>query len=181
MKKLLLIPAIAGLLGAVIPVAASAALTCPVRSSIFGTVVAVHPTEMTLDTVPGEFGRMGHIHVMSNGAHVNANGLPLRPGVFAGVYGCLTPNRRQFNAEDVTLAQNQSAYEAYPARTATIQGRVDTVRGGRFLLDSNGGHGDVWVYTNQAGLRTGQLVNVTGSFSARNQAFAATNVVVVQQ
>ena len=180
MKKLLLIPAIAGLLGAVIPVAASAALTCPVRSSIFGTVNNVHPTELTLDTVPSEFGRMGHIHVISNGAHVNANGLPLRPGVFAGVYGCLTPNHRQFNAEDITLAQNESAYEAYPARTSTIQGRIDTVRNGHFLLDSNGGHGDVWVYSNQGGFRAGQLVTVTGNFSPRDQTFTATSVAVVR-
>ncbi len=180
MKKLLLIPAVAGFLTALFPAAANAALYCPVRSSIFGTVSGVRSNELTLSSVPGEFGRMGYIHVISNGARVNANGLQLRRGVFAGVYGCLTPDRRQFNAEDVTLAPNEAAYESYPRRTVSLQGRVEAVRSGRFLMDSNGGHGDLWVYTN-APVRTGQLVGVTGSFAPRNASFEASSISVLQQ
>ncbi len=175
MKKLLLIPALAGFLFALFPAAANAALYCPLRSSIFGTIVGVRSNELTLSSVPGEFGRMGYIHIVSNGARVNAKGLQLRRGVFAGVYGCLTPDRRQFNAEDVTLAPNESAYESYPRRTASLEGRVTAVQSGRFLLNSSGGHGNVWVYTSQP-VRNGELVAVTGSFAPRNASFEASSV-----
>ncbi len=178
MKRLLFIPAIAGLLVAITPAIASANLHCPERSSIFGTVVRVHPTELTLKTIES---RMGMIHVMTQGSHVTANGLPLRPGVFAGAYGCLTVGDRQFNAEDVTLATDANAYSAYPRRTQMIQGRIDTVESGRILIDSNQGHGDVWVYTTQSGFRKGQLVNATGSFDPMDAAFKASSITVAQQ
>ena len=184
MKRLLLIPALAGLVSAIAPATASAALTCPVRSSIFGTVTAAHTNELTLLAQPSEFGRIGHIHVMLNGAHVTGNGQSLRPGVFAGVFGCLQPDHRSFMAEDVSLAANEEAYESQynqQEHTVTIAGRVDTVRNGHFLLDSNGGHGDVWVYTNQpVNVRPGSTVSVTGSFRPRDNGFVASTVQVAK-
>ena len=82
MKKLLYIPALAGLIAALLPGAANAALTCPVRSSIFGTVFNVHQAQnrFTLGSLPGEFGRMGYIHVIGSGAQLNTNGLSLQRG-----------------------------------------------------------------------------------------------------
>jgi len=180
MKKPFFFSVFATLALALVPSLALANLYCPVHSSIFGTVQRTHPTEITLKSVPSEFGRLGYIHVTISGTHVNANGLPLRPGVFAGVYGCLEPNHRAFRAEDITLATDASAYSAYPRRTVTIQGRIDTIERGHFLLDSNQGHGDVWVYTNQTGLRKGQLVSVTGSFAPEDDSFQASSINVLQ-
>ena len=184
MKKLLFIPALAGVVSLLAPSTASAALTCPVRSSIFGTVTAVHPNELTLLAQPSEFGRIGHIHVMSNGTHVNANGQPLRTGVFAGVFGCLQPDHRAFMAEDISLASSEEAYEQQynqQEHTVTIDGRVDSVQNGHFLLDANGGHGDTWVYTTQpVNVRPGSFVTVTGSFRPRDNGFVASTVNVTR-
>lgn len=80
--------------------------TC--RVSVTGTVTAVSGSnEFSMHAVTSG---VGNIHVNTSGARINTNGLALRPGVFAGVYGCYGPGRRSINASQVTLAASQSAY-----------------------------------------------------------------------
>ena len=150
----------------------AAATYCPQRSSIFGTVVEVHPDRITIHTSESA---MGDIHVMTRGAHVHANGLALAPGVYAGIYGCLSTNNAAFRAEEVTLATSANAYNGYRRRVTTLEGRVDAVQSGRVLLDTRG-HGDIWVYTSRGDLKTGELIRAVGTLDPRNSAFVATSI-----
>ena len=175
MKKYLLLPALAGLLLSIAPGVASAELYCPQRSSIFGTITGVTPTSITILTRSDD----GHVPVRITGATIHSRGLALRPGVFAGAYGCMTSRERTFVAEEVTLAPSVSAYPFDTDRAVTIEGRIDAVRDGRVLIDSNQGHGNVWVYTNRDDLRTGELIRVRGTFTPQNREFEATSVTIL--
>ncbi|HET9030283.1 MAG TPA: hypothetical protein VFN49_08900 [Candidatus Aquilonibacter sp.] len=165
------------------PHAAQAAQNCGsvARTSYFGTVTTVHPAYFTLHTNAA----IGSLHVYTHGAHVNYNGQALRPGVWAGVYGCNWRSRDGLVAEDVTLSSTQASYpgdpdDRYTSGDRVVQGRIDSVRADRILIDSGNGHGNTWVLTNGAqSFQTGELVRATGSFSQRDRAFVATNVEVM--
>jgi hypothetical protein len=146
---------------------------CAQQTSIFGTVVETNANEITVHTSES---RMGDIHVYTRGARVNSNGLVLQNGVYVGVYGCLAPNNSSFRAEEVTLARDANSYNGYHRRATVITGRIDQVETNRFLVDSNNGHGDVWIYSVRRDLRTGELVRVTGTFDPRQSAFVASTV-----
>lgn len=148
---------------------------CPQQTSIFGTVVDSHPDEVTIHTIESA---MGDIHVLTKGARVHANGLTPQPGVYVGVYGCLNPGDRSFRAQELTYSTNANSYNGYRRRASVVTGRVDTVQTGRVLVDSNNGHGDLWVYTTRTDLRNGELVRATGTFDPRNSAFVASTVVI---
>lgn len=169
-------------LACALPLAASAQGACPVReTSIFGTVRAVGANEFTLQTNS----RMGDIHVFTRGARMHANGVSLQPGVFAGVYGCLTPGDYSFRASQVTLASSASTYPStggvrYESHDTWIQGRVDAVAPGRVLIDSGHGHGDTWIRTT-APLRKGQLIQAVGHFTPFDRLFIANSVTVLAQ
>jgi hypothetical protein len=163
----------ATLAAASLPAVAKADIVCPTRISIFGTVDSVVGKMFTLDSESD----IGHIHVYFDPSQVHSHGQALKPGAFAGVYGCLAPDRRSFNGEEVTLASSANDYVgSYPRRTVTIDGRITSVASGKVLVESDDGHGNVWVFTN-ASLQRGQHVRATGSFDPRDSAFVATSVV----
>lgn len=170
-------------LAVALPIASSAQGACPVReTSIFGTVRAVGPNQFTLQTNS----RMGDIHVYARGARVNTNGVALQPGVFAGVYGCLTPGDYSFRASRVTLSSSAQTYpnaggSRYESGDTWIQGRIDAVAPGRILIDSGHGHGNTWVRTSAPGLRTGQLIQAVGRFTPGDRLFVASSVTVLAQ
>ncbi|MDP9023826.1 MAG: hypothetical protein M3N13_00440, partial [Candidatus Eremiobacteraeota bacterium] len=179
MKNSLLLPALAGLLISIAPAVASAADTfCPTRSSVYGTVASVKGDTMTIQTHKEE----GFVPVRFRGADINYRGLALRPGVYVGVFGCMVQRDRYFAGEQLTLA---TSAETYPGRhdtdagMTTIEGRIDAVRGGRVLIDSNQGHGNVWVQTNRDDLRAGQLVRAHGRFTDDNRSFVADTITIV--
>lgn len=181
----------AALLGgalAAAPHAAQAAQSCngAARTSYFGTVTTVHPSYFTLRTNSS----IGSVHVYTHGARVNYNGQSLRPGVWAGVYGCNWNARDGLIAEDVTLSSNQANYPGdpddqytnasrYTSNDRSVQGRIDEVRPDRVLIDSGSGHGDTWVVTNTNNLQTGERIQANGYFSQDDRAFIANSVSVV--
>ena len=118
---------------------------------------------------------MGYIHIDFDPARVDAHGLRMSAGTFAGVYGCLQSDGRSFQADEVTLANSANDYAGYPRRAVSFDGRITKTVSGRALLSSDDGHGDVWVYTSQA-LRPGQHVHVTGTFDPTDSAFVASAV-----
>jgi hypothetical protein len=162
----------AALVAVLFPALALADIYCPTQISIYGTVQNVNPHEFTLHTES----HMGDVHVSFDPSQVHSHGLTLRPGVFAGVYGCLNQDRRSFNGMEVTLANSPNDYDPSARHTVSFDGRITSVASGRALLQSDDGRGNVWVYTNTP-LRPGQHVHVTGSFDPLNSAFVATSVV----
>jgi len=177
-RKLLFIPALAGLLIGLAPVIVHAQTVCPQRTSIFGRVVDVHPTDFTLHTERNE---LGDIHVLTDKAHVYTGEVQLQDGVFAGVYGCLQPDHQAFRAENVTLARSANDYDGYKRKTVTIEGPVKQISSDRILISSNEGHGDAWVYTPIHGFRLGETVRVTGTFDPDDIAFVAQHITVLNK
>jgi hypothetical protein len=164
----------ATLAAALLPALADARLICPHQISIFGTVDSVSGRTFILRTTESD---LGHIPVDFDPSQVRSHGLALKRGVFAGVYGCLRPDDRSFNGEEVTLANSANDYVgSYPRRVVSFDGRITSVASGRALLKTDDGYGDVWVYTNTA-LRPGQHVRATGSFDPVDSAFVASSVV----
>jgi len=106
----------------------------PCHVSLEGTVTGViSPTEFAIQAP-----HVGNIHVYDRGARINAHGLTIQRGTFAGVYGCFGQGQRFFNAEEVTLAPSQQVYATYNRPTSAVQigpchesvfGTVTTVRG----------------------------------------------------
>lgn len=167
----------AALLGGAVaaaPHAAQAAQSCAntPRTSYFGTVTTVHPSYFTLRTDSS----IGSVHVYTHGAHINYNGQSLRPGVYAGVYGCDWESREGLIAEDITLNANRPAFTS---NDRTVQGRVDQVQTGRVLIDSGSGHGDTWIEANTSGLQNGQMIRATGYFTPGDRVFIANDVSVI--
>lgn len=164
----------------VVPATAHASTFCPVReTSIFGTIRDADPNMVTLETNS----RMGSIHVFTHGARVYANGLTIRPGVFAGIYGCLAPADRSFKASEITLATSAETYPRMHLTTGDtwISGRIDVVAPGRVQIDSGGGHGETWVQTSQQGLYVGQLIQAFGRFTSGDRTFVANKVAILRQ
>ena len=178
--KLSFIPALAGLLLTLGPSVARAdqdqPAVCPARSSIFGTIIDVHPNAFTLHT---DRNALGDIHIiLDENHHIFTNGLDIRDGVFAGIYGCLQPDHSAFHAEDVTLAENANVYNGYKRHTVKLDGNVLAVESNRILIHSE--RGDIWVYTSQSGFKTGERVRAVGTLDPVNIAFNATSVTVIR-
>jgi ribosomal protein S8E len=167
----------AAIIATVAPAAAlpgpnAVAAGAPCHVSIFGSVTAVSGRYFTLHALRSG---IGNIHVDTAGARVNTNNLSLRPGVFAGVYGCYAPQQRYFKASEVTLAANAQSYSGYQRRNVTTTGTVVKVESGRLQIRS-AGYGYLWVYTSQTGFSVGQRVTVSGSFNPMQSSLDATNV-----
>lgn len=167
----------AAIIATVAPAAAlpgpnAVAAGAPCHVSIFGSVTAVNGRYFTLHALRSG---IGNIHVDTKGARMNANSLTLRPGVFAGVYGCYAPGQRYFKASEVTLAANAQSYSGYQRRNITTTGTVVKVESGRLQIRS-AGYGYLWIYTSQTGFTVGQRVTVTGSFNPMQSSLDATSV-----
>jgi hypothetical protein len=168
--KVLAATAVAGL--SLLPLAARADVYCPVRSSIFGTVASVRPYQLTLQTT----GDLGYIHVRLDRPRTNTHGLPLRRGIFAGIYGCLEPGGQRFDAEEVTLAPSAAVYAGYAHRTYTLSGRIIGRESGRVLLQTQSEHGKVWLETDRRDLRVGEMVTAYGHFDPRDGDFEVSGI-----
>ncbi len=108
----------------------------------------------------------------------NVGGIRLRPGVYAGVWGCLPPGSRDFISEEVTISSSAATYPAQYRYAAEkiIYGRIDRVAQGRILVHATARR-DTWVYTNESGFERGQTVEVAGHFDS-NGTFVASRVTV---
>lgn len=167
----------AALLGGAIaaaPSAAQASQGCgnTPRASYFGTVTTVHPGYFTLRT----HASMGSIHVYTREAHITGNGQALRPGVWAGVYGCAWESRDGLIAENVTLSAGRPAFTS---NDRVIQGRIDAIQPGRVLIDSGSGHGDTWIEANTGGLQNGEFIRASGYFTPYDRVFVANSLAIV--
>ncbi len=172
----------AALLGAgLAPVSAEAAANCIGQkpASLYGTIESVHDGYVTLRSTS----KAGDINVNTTQAHMVDDGLSLNPGVYAGVFGCMMPDDRSFVAETITLASSAQTYPSrfrYTSPQKFVDGTVLETREGQILIRSTGGHGDVWVMTNQTGFSQGQPIHATGYFVEGDRGFIASNVAVAQ-
>lgn len=183
LSNLIRVAAATAAMAALAPLAPAAALAddeqavavaSPCHVSLFGTVKGVNPRFFTLDTL-----RSGirNIHVETAGARMNTNGLTLRRGVFAGVYGCFAPQQRFFKASEVTLASSPESYTGYARRAVTTTGTIVKVQSGQIQIH-NEDYGYLWVFTSQSGFTVGQNVTVTGSFNPVQSSLNATSITV---
>lgn len=168
------------------PIATQVAQAEPCHVSLLGPVTAViSPTEFAIEAP-----HVGNIHVYDHNARMNTHGLALRPGTFAGVYGCYGPGRRSFNAEEVTLASSQSAYASYNQPPSNVQigpchesvfGTITSVRGpdaftiqelhtSRSLYVD---HRDALTHANGVSLAPGAFVGLYGCFERAETVFKA--------
>jgi hypothetical protein len=171
----------AALLGAgLIPVSAKADGCIGQKpASLYGTIVSAHSGYFTLRDSTGR-----HIDVNKQDAHLDYDGLSLNPGVYAGVYGCTISGQRAFTAEIVTLASSAQTYPSryrYTSDDKYVDGTVMETHPGQILIHStSGGHGDVWVMTNQSGFSQGQPIHATGYFIEGDRGFVASNISVAR-
>lgn len=149
----------------------------PCHVSLFGTVTRLFPNRV-------EFGfqtlrsPVGNIHVYDRFARVNANGLPLQPGVFAGLYGCFVQNGRAFHAEQITLASSAQSYAGYRRPIVSVTGTVDEVGNG-WIGVATRYYGHVHVYTNQRGFRAGERISIQGAFNPVQSSINANSIAVI--
>lgn len=143
--------------------------------SIFGTVSSVRgPNAFMLQPLRSS---LGAIYVDYRSARINANGQSIRPGVFAGLYGCVEQDGRVFKPNEVTLAASESSY-ASANHVVTLTGTVDEVgRGWIGVRTRYEGH--IHVYTSQTGIRTGQTVSIRGPFDPLTGVVNAASVAVI--
>jgi hypothetical protein len=132
------------------------AANCPTSESYFGTIQRVQGNTVTVQANNGHWGTVR----INNGAKMNANGYSLRPGAYAGFYGCVTPNG-VFHASEVTLARDQSLYNE------TISGIVRRVESGRILVQEPSRNTTGWWYTPDTDeYHAGQSVTGSGMIAA---------------
>jgi hypothetical protein len=172
MRRTAFVLGVTALTGA-LTVSARADLYCPDQISIFGTILDVRGDIMTVHTTSN----IGDIHVQMHSPQLDAHGMQIRPGVFAGVYGCLQPGGRVFSADEVTLATNADGYAAYQLPLRSYDGTVTSVAANRIEIQTGAG-GKLWVTTSQGGLRAGSHLHVSGRFDPHNGQFAASGVSV---
>lgn len=158
-RKLGFISALA-LAGSVLTAAAaSAAPFCPADESFFGTVQRVNGNMLTVQTPSGHTADVA----VESGAHVNSNGFTMRPGIFVGAFGCVTPNG-VFHANEITLSSNQSRY------SEQISGVVQRIVSGRLYVRETTGRTGLWYVPDIDDFHVGQTVTGTGMLGA-NGAF----------
>lgn len=142
--------------------------------SLYGTITSDPGGRyFTLKTLRSD---VGYIHIRRDrDTIVNTNGYALRPGTFAGVYGCFTPARRAFAAEEITLAPNAQNYDGYRGRSVTLHGVVVTREAGRVLIHT-AQYGYLWVSTPQRNLTVGEHVIVRGTFDPMQSSLDAAQI-----
>lgn len=147
--------------------------TCHV--SLFGTIGQIRSSNaFMLNTLRSS---MGTVYVDTRSARINANGLSIRPGVFAGLYGCVEQDGRVFKPNEVTLATSESTY-ASANHVVALTGTIDEVaRGWIGVRTRYNGH--IHVYTSQTGLRTGERVSVRGPFNPLTGVLNAASLAVI--
>lgn len=143
----------------------------PCHESVFGTIASVRgPNAFTLQSVHAQ----STLFVDYRGAVAHTNGLAVRPGVFAGLYGCFERHETVFKTEEITLAPSAQAY-ASMHNTVTISGKIDEAGNGRLgLLTRYNGH--IHVFTTQSGFRIGEMVTARGSYDPITGTLNATSV-----
>jgi hypothetical protein len=146
------------------------------RQSVFGTVATpVVNDRFNFATLRTDF---GHIDVDTRGAVIHANGLTIRPGIFAGVFGCFAPGNRIFKAEEITLSTSPMSYNGYGRKSVTIQGTVTQIEHGRLGVEAPH-YGHLYVYTSRTGYRIGERVSITGNFNPQDSSFNAATITPV--
>lgn len=130
---------------------ASAAPYCPASESFVGTIQRVNGSMLTVRTPNGHWADVR----IESGARMNTNGTALRPGVYVGAYGCVTPNG-VFNANEITLSPNQAAYNEQ------LSGVVQKVQSDRLIVRETNGQYGAWYVPDTDGFRVGQTISATG-------------------
>lgn len=128
--------------------------------SLFGTITSLRGQNGFM--LQPQRGSTGTVLVDYRSARINANGLTIRPGVFAGLYGCVERDGQVFKPNEVTLATSAAAY-TQANRTVTLAGTVDEVNRGWIGVRSRY-TGHIHVYTSQTGFRMGERVEVRGAY-----------------
>lgn len=146
--------------GAALGAHASAATYCPSSESFFGTIERVNANTLTVRTPSGHWALVR----INDNARVNANGAAIRPGVFVGAYGCVTPGG-VFHASEITLSGTQRGYNE---RLSGVVRRVES--NGRLLVAQNGHGYGTWYVPDTHAFAVGQAVDATGMIGA-NGAF----------
>jgi hypothetical protein len=143
----------------------------PCHESVFGTIRSMpRPNALMLSQL--HTGRM--LYVDYRGASIRSNGQSLRPGVFAGLYGCYERNETVFKAESATLASSVQTYRTL-REEVTVRGVIDEVHPGMLGVRTlHNGH--IHVYTAERGFRLGETVIATGPFDPLTGALRATSV-----
>jgi hypothetical protein len=142
---------------------ASAAPTCPTGESLFGTIQRVNGSMLTVQTPSGHWANVR----IESGARINTNGNSMRQGTFVGAYGCVTPNG-VFNANEVTLSANQSAYNEQ------LNGVVQRIESGRLIVRESNGSFGTWFVPDTSMFKAGQSVSATGMRSANGSFYPQT-------
>jgi hypothetical protein len=143
--------------------------------SMFGTISSLRgPKAFVLTPVRSS---LGSVYVDHTSARINANGLAVRPGVFAGLYGCVEQDGRVFKPDEVTLATSASAY-AGTNREATLVGTIDEVHAGWIGVRTRY-NGHIHVYTSQSGLRSGERVRIRGPYNPLTGVVNTASVAVI--
>lgn len=180
MKRTVALLAVALLAASFTPNTADAKARCVGVSpqSIFGTVTAVRSGVFTLHTNAP----VGDVNVYMPDRDVRTTGgVALRPGVYAGVWGCLPSGSHDFISEEVTISSSEATYPAqyrYSNDDRFIEGRVDQI-GPKGILVHGTARKDTWVVTNQTGFAVGQTVRARGRFQSDGD-FTAITVDVVR-
>lgn len=143
--------------------------------SIFGTIASLRGSNgFMLQT---QRGSLGTVFVDHRDARLNSNGLSVRPGVFAGVYGCVERDGQILKANEVTVAPSAAAYTA-SNHTVSLTGTVDEVHSGWIGVQSRY-TGHIHVYTSQTGIRTGERVQVRGPYDPMTGVVRAASVTAI--
>ena len=144
--------------------------------SIFGTIQNVEtPSRFNLTATRENYTYIHVYHYPETLFH--DNGLTLRPGVYAGIYGCYSPDRRSFQAEEITLSTTPQDYSGYRRKTVTVVGTVTSIESGYFEMDSSMGH--MKVFTSNKGYHAGERLSVRGNFNPMDSSFNAASVTPV--
>lgn len=170
------------------------------RTSVYGTIQSVRGNTFAINATDDLHGRYirttredGTLLVRDAGARVRSDGLTIRPGVFAGVFGCFS-GRNAFNASQVTLS---TSLQTYPYRHGTIrpdrddrtvsrgmrtiQGTVVSNGPGTRVVISTADGRQLVVFTSELrSARVGDRVTATGYINSKGN-FQASNARVISR
>lgn len=142
---------------------ASAAPYCPTSESFFGTIQRVNGSMLTVQTPSGHWANVR----VESGARMNTNGMSLRPGLYVGAFGCVTPGG-VFNANEISLSANGTAYHEQ------ISGVVQRTESGRLIVRENNGAFGTWYVPDVDEFHAGQSVSGTGMRSTNGSFYPQT-------